>query len=145
MRSLRWLQRGCGTSGLTLAQKSYSWGRSVFQNVAGCWEVSSIRTMDLALLKPYFHGTTIRTGAPCCFSSGWPYIPVARNASSLVASASVRPSVYGHGSDRFDWRPASAGRWKVTKRTYRAEGSGSAARSRAARGNPVQGTTIAHV
>src|SRR5947209_4976923 len=89
MRSVAWLQRGCGTLGFTLAQKSYSSGPSVFQNVAGWSAVNSMRAIDLALLKPYFHGTTNRTGAPCCFRRGWPCIPVARKVNSLVASARV--------------------------------------------------------
>ncbi len=41
-----------------------------FQNVAGRSAVNSIRASDLPLLNPYFHGTTSRMGAPCCFSNG---------------------------------------------------------------------------
>ena len=65
----------------------------VFQNVSGWWSVKVIRTIDLIDLKPYFHGTTRRNGAPFCFSSGLPNSPVAIYAMSLVASAMVRPSV----------------------------------------------------
>src|SRR5262245_44641399 len=97
MRSVAWLQRGCGTPGSTFASKPYSWGTTAIQNVAGRFPADSDLTIALALLKPYFHGTTRRIGEPCCFSSGWPYMPVARNASSLVASAMVNASVYGQG------------------------------------------------
>ena len=43
IRSVAWLQRGCGLAGLTLAVKSYSSGPRVFQNVAGRSAVSSMR------------------------------------------------------------------------------------------------------
>jgi len=36
----------------------------VFQVVDGCFSVKRILTMDLMPLKPYFHGTTRRRGAP---------------------------------------------------------------------------------
>lgn len=65
-------QRGCGTSGFTFAQKSYSRGTNVAQNVGGCCSTNSTRTIDLMLLYPYFHGVTSRTGAPCCFVNSCP-------------------------------------------------------------------------
>ncbi len=34
-----------------------------------------VLTMDFALLKPYFHGTTTRIGAPFWFGKDSPYIP----------------------------------------------------------------------
>src|SRR5262249_24336229 len=90
--SLAWLQRGCDTSGLTLAQKPYSDACSASQNVFGRLSVKVKRTIDLIDLKPYFHGTARRNGAPICFATGLPYAPVTRNANSLVASATVSPS-----------------------------------------------------
>ena len=39
-------------------------GAALFQDVLGSSEVSRMRTMDLPLLKPYFQGTTTRSGAP---------------------------------------------------------------------------------
>ena len=56
-------------SGRTLATKSYSSGRLLFQNVRGLSAVNSIRTIDLMLLKPYFQGVTRRNAAPCCFGN----------------------------------------------------------------------------
>src|ERR1700757_885675 len=89
-RSVAWLQRGCGTSGLTFAQKPYSLDCSFFQNETGCLSVNVNLKIDLIDLKPYFHGVTRRSGAPSCFGTGLPYMPVTRKASSLVASAMVR-------------------------------------------------------
>jgi hypothetical protein len=39
-------------------------GAMSFQAVGGWSAVKCIFTIDLADLKPYFHGTTMRTGAP---------------------------------------------------------------------------------
>jgi hypothetical protein len=49
--------------------------------------------MLLALLKPYFQGTTSRTGAPFCLGSTSPYMPKASSVSGCMASSSRRPSV----------------------------------------------------
>ena len=67
------------------------------QNVRGHVASNRKRTIDLMDLKPYFHGTASRSGAPFCFGSGLPYIPIARKANSFVASSIVSPSLYGHG------------------------------------------------
>src|SRR6202022_2913508 len=91
-RSLAWLQRGCGTSGLTLAQKPYSLPCTVSQNETGRFSVNENRTIDLTDLNPYFQGSTKRNGAPSCLGTSFPYIPVTRKASSLPASAMVTPS-----------------------------------------------------
>ena len=48
--------------------------------------------MDLMLLKPYFHGTTSRIGAPFCGQSCLPYSPIDRSARSFIASSSRSPS-----------------------------------------------------
>ena len=40
--------------------------RMRFHAVGGCFSTKRILTMDLMLLKPYFHGTTKRIGAPFC-------------------------------------------------------------------------------
>ena len=52
------------------------------------------------LLKPYFHGTTSRIGAPFWFISVLPYRPTARIVSGCIASSIRSPSMYGHSSDR---------------------------------------------
>jgi hypothetical protein len=39
--------------------------RLLFQKVRGCSAVNSILTIDLMLLKPYFQGTTSRSGFSC--------------------------------------------------------------------------------
>src|SRR5262249_5159720 len=92
-RSVAWLQRGCGTSGLTFAQKPYSLPSTVSQNETGRFSVNEKRTIDLTDLNPYFHGSTSLSGAPSCFGTGLPYLPVAKKASSLPASATVSPSI----------------------------------------------------
>src|SRR5215472_12226524 len=92
-RSVAWLHRGCGTSGLTFAQKPYSSPCTASQNDTGRLSVNEKRTIDLTDLNPYFHGNISRNGAPFCFGEGLPYIPVTRNESSLPASAIVTPSI----------------------------------------------------
>src|SRR5262249_10364193 len=91
-RSEAWLQRGCGTSGLTFAQKPYSLDCRASQYDFGRLSVNSNLTIDLADLKPYFHGNARRKGAPSCLGTGLPYMPVTTNARSLAASAIVKPS-----------------------------------------------------
>src|SRR4051812_8702640 len=96
-RSICWLQRGCDTPGLTFAQKPYSSGARSCQKVFGRSVVKLNRMIDFTDLNPYFHGKCSRMGAPMTLATGLPYAPVTRNASSLFASAMVRPSTYGHG------------------------------------------------
>ncbi len=50
--SVAWLQRGCGTCGLTLAQKPYSLDCSFSQNETGRLSLKSMLTIDLTFLKP---------------------------------------------------------------------------------------------
>ena len=69
---MAWLQRGCATCGLTLAQKPYSDACSASQNVYGRSSAKVKRTSDFADLKPYFHGTARRKGAPNWLASGLP-------------------------------------------------------------------------
>ena len=38
----------------------------------GCLSAKLKRTIDLIDLKPYFHGTASRNGAPCCLEIGLP-------------------------------------------------------------------------
>jgi hypothetical protein len=45
---------------------------ALFQLVGGSTSVSVIRTTDLIDLKPYFHGTTSRIGAPSCLGISSP-------------------------------------------------------------------------
>ncbi len=49
-------------------------------------------------LKPYFHGTTSRTGAPFWFGSTSPYTPKVSSVSGCIASSMRRPSTYGQSS-----------------------------------------------
>src|SRR5207248_4576547 len=91
-RSVAWLQRGCGTSGLTFAQNPYSLPCTVSQKDTGRFSVNEKWTIDFTDLNPYFHGNTSRSGAPSCFGTGLPYMPVTRKASSFPASATVTPS-----------------------------------------------------
>ena len=44
----------------------------MFHVVGGCSSVRVIRTTDLIDLKPYFHGTTSRSGAPFWLGSSSP-------------------------------------------------------------------------
>src|SRR5262249_57559012 len=70
--SVAWLQRGCGTCGLTLAQKPYSDAWSTSHRPLGRWSVKVKRTIDLIDLKPYFQGTASRIGGPITFGGGLP-------------------------------------------------------------------------
>ena len=67
----------------------------MFQLVSGSRSMKRIRTMDLMLLKPYFHGTISRRGAPFWFGRTCPYSPTVNSVSGCMASAMVRPSRYG--------------------------------------------------
>ena len=67
----------------------------VFHVLGGIFSTSRIFTMDLMLLKPYFHGRTMRTGAPSCGGRASPYIPTHNSASGCMASSSRNPSTYG--------------------------------------------------
>jgi hypothetical protein len=63
-----------------------------FQAVRGWSRVKRMRTIDLADLKPYFQGTTMRTGAPFWFGSTWPYMPTVSRVSGCMASSMRKPS-----------------------------------------------------
>src|SRR5262249_18908061 len=141
-RSLAWLQRGCGTSGLTFAQNPYSLPCTVSQNETGRLSVNAKCTIDLTDLNPYFHGNTSRIGAPSCFGTGLPYMPVTRKASSLAASAIVTPSTYGQGYQTSFWPGAVLGSRNVSICTYFAEPSGFAISTKADIGKPLHGTAI---
>src|ERR1044072_6108032 len=141
--SVAWLQRGCGTSGFTLAQKPYSAACRPSQNVFGRLSVNSKRKIDLTDLKPYFHGTARRSGAPICFNAGLPYMPVTRNVSSLLASSMVSPSVSGHGYQL--WRKAGAElSWNVCFTPYVAADVSFAGAIRWHIWKPVHGIVIDH-
>ena len=45
----------------------------MFHDAGGCFSTKRTLTMDLMLLKPYFHGTTTRIGAPFCAGKTSPY------------------------------------------------------------------------
>src|SRR4029077_2432283 len=138
-RSVAWLQRGCGTSGLTLAQKPYSFSPTVSQNDTGRFSTNEKRTIDLTDLNPYFHGNTKRSGAPSCLGTGLPYMPVTRKASSFPASAIATLSIWGHGYQTCFCPGAIFGSRNVSIRTYFAEPNGLAKSTKAAIGNPVHG------
>ena len=61
-----------------------------FQNVV--FLDKRILTIDLADLKPYFQGKTMRTGAPFWFGNTSPYIPKLNSASGCIASSMRKPS-----------------------------------------------------
>ena len=67
----------------------------MFQAVRGWTEVKPIFTIDLMLLKPYFHGTMSRSGAPSWLGSTRPYRPTTISASGCIASSMRSPSTYG--------------------------------------------------
>src|SRR5207245_6648296 len=129
--------------------KAYSEGAAVSQAVLGCSPTRRIRTMDLALLKPYFHGTTTRTGAPFWFGSTRPYMPTVSSVSGCKASSSRSPSTYGQSSDEYPKNPGFwAGNWagssSVVNSTYFACPVGSTRLRSGASGNPIHGITIDH-
>src|SRR5438093_2895012 len=64
------------------------------QVLRGCFSTNRILTIDLTLLKPYFHGTTSRSGLPFWLGSTSPYSPTPRIASGCIASSIRRPSRY---------------------------------------------------
>lgn len=68
-------------------------GGNAFQVVFGCSRTRLIRTIDLMLLKPYFHGTTRRNGAPFWLGNSRPYMPTARIARGCIASSMRKPSI----------------------------------------------------
>src|SRR5689334_9881288 len=98
--------------------------------------------MPFTDLKPYFHGVARRSGAPFCFGTGLPYMPVTMKASSLVASAMVRPSTYGQGYQDCEKPGATSGLLKVSKRMNFALESGAARSTRFFSGKPLHGTAI---
>ena len=141
-RSVFWLQRGWSTVGLTLEKKPYSLGCRSFHAVGGRFSTKSIATIDLMLLKPYFHGTTNRSGAPFCCGSGLPYRPVARIVSGCMASSMRSPSRYGQLIDRYAIPGICRGSAKVVKATYLAFEVGWKRLSTSASGTPSHGITI---
>ena len=54
-----------------------------------------ILTIDLIDLKPYFHRTANRGGAPFWGSKRVPYRPVESSVRSFTASSRRGPSTYG--------------------------------------------------
>ena len=64
----------------------------MFQVQGGCFSTSLIFTSDLMLLKPYFHGTTRRTGAPSWLGRVSPYMPKQSKARGCIASSRRSPS-----------------------------------------------------
>ena len=70
------------------------------------------------LLKPNFHGTCSRIGAPSCFGITSPYNPTPRMVSGCIASSIRSPSTYGHGSMRVLCPGICAGLNAVTNSTY---------------------------
>src|SRR5215831_5146226 len=114
----------------------------MFQVVGGSLATSAIFTIDLMLLKPYFHGTTRRIGAPSCGGSVWPYNPVARIVSGCIASSSLSPSTYGQSSTLVFWLGILFGSKRVSKATYFALERGSTLFRTCDKGKPIQGITI---
>ena len=72
-RSVAWLQRGWSTVGFTFAVEAVLAAAPPGSSVVGGWRsVKRISTIDLMPLKPYFHGTTSRSGAPFWLGSTLP-------------------------------------------------------------------------
>src|SRR5262249_1482110 len=127
----------------------YSLGAAFSHDVLGCSVTRRMRTIDLALLNPYFHGTTIRTGAPFWLGRTCPYIPTVSSVRGCSASSSRRPSTYGQSSDEKPKNPGFwAGNWagssSVVNSTYFAWPVGSTRLSSDPSGNPIHGITIDH-
>ena len=57
---------------LRVPSRSRTQSLLLFQVLTGSLSVNDTRTIDLMLLKPYFHGTTRRIGAPFWFGSTSP-------------------------------------------------------------------------
>ncbi|MOA21783.1 hypothetical protein D3C78_1422920 [compost metagenome] len=114
------------------------------QVVFGCSLTKLIRTMDFTLLKPYFHGTTNRSGAPFWFGNSRPYIPTARMANGFMASSNRKPSTYGQSIKAKPERcpGMTLGSCRVSKRMYLALDVGSTCFSNAEMGKPIHGMTI---
>ena len=108
-----------------------------------------MRTIDLALLKPYFHGMTTRTGAPFWLGSTWPYMPTVSSVSGCIASSSRSPSVYGQSSEPAEEARLLAGELLgiLQRRELDVLGArpvGSTCLSSADSGKPIHGITIDH-
>src|SRR5205814_9396637 len=106
--------------------------------------VKRIVTIDVPLLKPYFQGTTTRTGAPFWLGSTSPYRPKPSSASGCIASSMRRPSTYGQSSTREPTYGIVFGSASVTNSTYLALPVGSTRLISSASEWPTQGTTIDH-
>ena len=76
-----------------------------------------MRTSDLMLLKPYFHGTTMRIGAPFWFGNTSPYMPTVSSVSGCMASSMRRPSTYGQSSTARRCPGRFSGSWMVWNAT----------------------------
>ena len=105
---------------------------------------SFIFTIDLMLLKPYFHGTTSRSGAPFWLGMTRPYMPTARIASGCIASSRRRPSRYGQSSTLRFWPGICCSSTSVSNATYFASEVGAKRFSTSASGIPTHGITIDH-
>ena len=101
-----------------------------------------IAMIDLMPLKPYFHGTTSRSGAPFCCGSGLPYSPVASRVSGCMASSMRRPSRYGQSSTGTRTPGICRGSARLVKATYFAFELGSKRFRTSASGTPSHGITI---
>ena len=141
-RSLFWLQRGWSTAGFTLEKNPYSDGCDWCQAVSGMRSTKVIAMIDLMLLKPYFHGTTSRSGAPFCCGRDLPYRPVARNVSGCMASSMRRPSRYGQSNTGERTPGICRGSARLVKVTYFAFEVGWKRFSTSASGTPNHGITI---
>ena len=103
-----------------------------------------ILTIDLTPLKPYFQGTTSRSGAPFWFGSILPYRPTAISVSGCIASSRRSPSTYGHFSTGTRWPGICFGSSSVVNSTNLALPVGSRRLIRSPSGKPSHGMTIDH-
>ena len=122
----------------------YSREFAIFHVVGGSLATKRILTIDLMLLKPYFHGSVMRTGAPSCGGSVSPYMPTETNARGCMASSSRSPSTYGNAMPAWLSDHITLGSYALSNATYLAFGVGSTFLSSALNEYPAHGTTMDH-
>ena len=111
--------------------------------LSGCFSTNRIFTIDLMPLKPYFHGTTSRSGAPFCVEQR--LAVQARGEHRQRMHRFVHPQrLHVRPVEHAAWRMPgiSCGRSTVVNSTNFAFDDGSKRLSRFASGKPSHGITI---
>src|SRR5437879_1653421 len=116
----------------------------MFHEVGGCFSTKRILTIDLMPLKPYFHGTTRRIGAPFWAGNTSPYSPTERIVSGFMASSIRKPSTYGQSKTAHFSHGNRFGSCSDTKWINFALPVGSANLTSELNGKPTHGITIDH-